>query len=259
MKYNKIMLIIFATVVLNFGMTNEVQAGLLSNIFGTGQGSKNTISYNKPLSQADKLLFNALHNNDFELAKQALQLGANVNAYKAGTGLPIDEVLNSTGNYEMIEWLIQNGADPEGWVDYTYSKKGITHYYIMRCAIKDIPFWVEHGVDPNKIKDHKGTKLINIILGRHKNREEAITVIQYLLDHGVDINYPAPDSDNSIGRWGKWTILHHATYKNDVVLVQYLLDHGANPNIKADGEIPLDIAMRMNNQECVKLLLKYKK
>ena len=128
----------------------------------------------------------------------------------------------------------------------------------MRCRLSDIPFWVEHGVDPDKTKDNFGRKLINNVYDPYnKSRDECFAAIKYLVEHGVDVNYKAPMYNIHTGLGSEWTILHHAARCGDTELVQYLLDHGANPKIKAQGETPLDIAMKYNCQECVKLLLKY--
>ena len=243
--------------------------GILGGIFENGSDSSNgkiKKQLNKPLSEADKLLFYALRNNDWELANRALQEGADVNAYNEDVGLPIDQVLSSTGNYEMIEWLIQNGADPEGWIDFTNGNKGTTHYYIFRSRAADIPFWIDHGIDPN-IKNSAGITPINAVLNIAETSgtfQEQLQAIKYLVEHGADINHKTPNGFFNIhtGTWSNETPLMWAADKGWVELTQYLLDAGADPNIRGmdnNKQTALDVAMSRDRQSIVKILIQHTK
>ncbi len=63
--------------------------------------------------------------------------------------------------------------------------------------------------------------------------------------------YYSPGADNH-------TLLHFSVYANNIELMNYLLKQGVNLNIKTtDGETALDIAIRRNNLNAVKLLKSY--
>lgn len=254
----------------NLGAVHQAEAGWLGDVLGSVIGSSvekssgGKIKVKKDLSQTDEMLFYALRNDDWDLAAQAIENGADVNAYKDGMGTPIAAVMQSTNNYEMIEWLIQNGADVDGWDDYTTNKKGSSHYYIFMCDVQYIPFWIDHGVDPN-LTTKRGITPINQVMASTidvTTYEKQFYALRYLVEHGADVNHKTPENYSDGGRvlYGNETPLMVAARHGYAEVLQYLLDHGANPNIRGrekNKQTALDIAMKYNQQECVKILLNY--
>jgi ankyrin repeat protein len=96
-----------------------------------------------------------------------------------------------------------------------------------------------------------GPRIFQSILPRVNTvyRGETLSILEYLLDHGVDINRQEP----------RGTALHTAVDVGDPVLMRWLLDHGADREIRtADGLTAPDWAKEMEELEMLKLLQDYK-
>ena len=72
---------------------------------------------------------------------------------------------------------------------------------------------------------------------------------EYLIENSKDLNFLSPQG----------TALAACVFKNKIKWAHLLLSKGASPNIAgANGETPLILAIMTQNEEMVKLLLKYK-
>lgn len=242
----------------SFVQPANTEASWLGDLLGSAisSGGKGTAS-KRELKDSEKLLFNAIRNNDLELAKTCIDRGADVNVYNPnGQILPIDAAMEQH-NYDMIDLLIAHGADPEGWIDYTNGHKGETHYYIFKADLKHIPYWVEHGFNVNK-KTNRGCDILgqvcamnDIMVPSQQDRYEAI---KYLVEKGADVNYQ-PDHDIWLD---KYLPLCWVASRNDVASLKLLLEHGADPHKKnREGKTALDCAIDANARDCIKILMAY--
>ncbi|HRP89012.1 MAG TPA: ankyrin repeat domain-containing protein [Edaphocola sp.] len=92
--------------------------------------------------------------------------------------------------------------------------------------------------------DPKGFSLL--ILACYNGNDE---VAEYLIENSKDLNFLSPQG----------TALAACVFKNKIKWAHLLLSKGASPNIAgANGETPLILAIMTQNEEMVKLLLKYK-
>ncbi|MEZ5940306.1 MAG: ankyrin repeat domain-containing protein [Planctomycetaceae bacterium] len=89
------------------------------------------------------------------------------------------------------------------------------------------------------VYNHGSPKTIAARAGR-------MDVLEELLARGVDLNEVDPDGE---------TALAIATLEQNVETVVWLLDHDANPNLGDGAYEPLDVAVRRQNAELVRLLL----
>jgi ankyrin repeat protein len=78
-----------------------------------------------------------------------------------------------------------------------------------------------------------------------------LEIVQYLLDHGADVNLAAKNS-------ARVTALHGAVTRGAAEIVEFLLDHGANPNaLQESGFAPLHSAAAAGQEAIARLLVEH--
>ncbi|KJD44621.1 ankyrin repeat domain-containing protein [Paenibacillus terrae] len=142
------------------------------------------------------------------------------------------------GTEEIVRYVVAHGAKLDG---KNQVKSGAYEqaYYGNK---KNIPLIHELGLD---IKQHGGATLRNAV-SKHD-----LKTVAFLLEHGVDINFNAP---NMVYPY-QATPLTVATRDNNFAMVKYLIEQGADVTLaEKDGERAYTIAISNKNTEIAEYL-----
>ena len=198
---------------------------------------------------------------------------------------PLNEAC-STGNIELIELLIENGADVncnDGLtpLSITYSSK-VDNWYDISLIL------IESGASLDYVTDYSG-KISSVLQDIVQKRPGALSS-GYEPDNEEEVikafNYALENCDHSNVRWMRvlqhsvsndrieivkllleqeyctvndtsigMTALMFAARDSTPEMVQLLLDYGADKNIKStDGKTAYDYAVQFNNKDIIALL-----
>ncbi|KAH0534827.1 putative ankyrin repeat protein RBE_0220 [Cotesia glomerata] len=198
--------------------------------------------------------------------------------------------LNSV-DHKTVENFLNKGLD----IDCCGIYKKLCHSPLM-AAVKEnnvelVKFILSRGADPNKLIPCHATYAMTALHAAIFTENIDIKIIQYLLDYGVDVNYPAIDrekghevyssplqyavhsqdekivslllsknADVNFKSKNDGTALHIACSNEISNIVRYLLEYGADVDVVSDdnltkGQTPLFVAISWNQTEAVKLLL----
>lgn len=124
-----------------------------------------------------------------------------------------------TSRTECLRLLLEYGADPNLRNNFGRTALDIG---IIWCLVDTVKLLLVHGADPNQ-SDRQGiTPLMKtVILGIQDARPMAqkLSIAQYLLDFGADINAQTPTG---------MTALMYAVVHNRIEMIELLLKHGAS-------------------------------
>lgn len=170
---------------------------------------------------------------DIDLARRALEAGADPNAWRPGEGAPLIEATRR-GDRDMAVLLLDHGADPNAAVpgDGTALIAAV-----RRVDRRMMALLLQRGADPNLSAPGDGNALTAASL-----RGEA-DIIQALIDHGADVNAIAE---------GDETPLINAARAGEVLAASLLIRAGADVNlavvanrgVRAERRSPLGEAQR---------------
>lgn len=145
----------------------------------------------------------------------------------------------SSGNAEVLEFLLQNGANPD--VMDSYFKMSAMQWAISHSHIECVKILLKYNasITFNKFK----TPLM--IACKDGKKEFAVL----MLDAGASINETT--------KYG-WTALMNAALYGQTEAVEFLLQNGADPNIPENTKnTALQYAAEEGYTECIKMLLKH--
>jgi ankyrin repeat protein len=174
-----------------------------------------------------------------EIIKVLLQYGVKLDIRNDSGRTALHEE-TERGNIEIVQLLLQNGADPNAKAgDHCTSLHMAASTYFGDVEMART--LLRHGADVNA-RDITGDTAL------HKSiRFVNVEICKLLLDHGADVN--ARDE-------GGGTSLHIGLQYGSVEICRLLLHHGADVNALATaGETPLHQAARDNMPVMVHLLL----
>lgn len=185
---------------------------------------------------ADSALLGAIARGDIITVKDLLTKDKTLLTQQHRSGYSPLGVAARTGNKEMVQLLLDNGAD------LTIASRGSYAPFSMaiQAGSKEIAqMFLDKGLDIKMV----GTSALNSAITTN-NKE----MLDFLLAKGVDIE----------GNGGSSPLLNAVQVRN-LEMVAYLLEKGANPNGK-DGSrygysSPLYYAVQNDNKEIVKLLV----
>lgn len=145
---------------------------------------------------------------------------------------------SSLGRVDMVEFLIEHGADPN---KRGSSQRTALQYAAERNRLPVAKVLIKHGADINGVDTSNLSPLIMAADRRYHD------FAMYLIDAGADVNIQHKQG---------WTALIDASVSGDAVLVKRLLREGADINAKThNGWTALDYAKHHKRYEVIPYLL----
>ena len=142
------------------------------------------------------------------------------------------------GHAEMVEWLLDKGADPEAQDD---GRGGALHRACQHGHTAVVSLLVDRGFDTNR-RAHSGWVPLMIAALRGN-----VAVVEILLSR-KEIQIDRQDDDG-------WTALWYASRYNHPEVIGLLLPAGEDPRIATNhGRTALDTARAGGYEECIQLL-----
>ena len=179
----------------------------------------------------------------------------NVNTIDQNEYMPLHYAILDE-NYEIIEFLLKNGADTETLFnlsdDETYKKTPL-NYAARKNNLQLLNLLIKHGADLYSQNTYELTSLELATLNGH------IEIAKALLENEYDISH-LNNQDNNQGT-PLWDAITSSHYKNNIdrlEMIKLLLDNGANIETRYNGETPLCYATRTNMFDLVKELIERK-
>lgn len=193
----------------------------------------------------DEDLFEAVKINDLVKVRELIDKGANVN-FKDKYGYSILHLAVNNGNFEIVSFLIEKGADVKAKVSgHIYKGWTPLHFTAIYDKIKIAKLLLKKGVDVNA-KDDKGITPLQWATGYGK-----LEIVKLFIENGADVN----NKDNE-----GMTPLHGAVVYSRFDVIRLLIDKGADINAivtggKYKGYTPLKIAKEKRNKEIAQYLM----
>ena len=194
---------------------------------------------------SDEFGANAVHwaalTRQTALIDRFIDLGADVNAYRAGGDTPLH--LSIDGDYWFGKEGMMDRAICNAWVVTGYLlARGADYFMTIACALGDQERVKEIlANDPgaaNRLDSARNSPL------HFAAREGHTHIVSLLLDAGAD-----PNQMEALTTGGR--ALFEAAAGNDLDTVRLLLEHGAEPNIYVDScGIPLTIVAHHHPDNC---------
>jgi ankyrin repeat protein len=205
----------------------------------------------------------AIMNVNWDLAKQLIQAGADVNQWDiygeaplfttiglrnqlSGGHASIDP-LNQTDGMTILRMLLERGANTNMQLFFRPANvRGSTNTRgstpLIRAAtnadLEVVKLLLEHGADANVIMADRQTAIMAVLAGR-ASETQALELIRVLHDAGADVNVVALVNHREETRGG--TALHYAVRKRYKEVIKKLASYGINMNAKdQDGLTALD-------------------
>lgn len=175
----------------------------------------------------------AVQAGDTEKASLLMAAGANLDG-RGRCGKTALMHAAEMNHVAMVEWLILNGVDIDGVDDFgataliTAAENG---------AADSARLLVGLGADVDAVTDTKHSAI---------DVAANIETVLVLRDAGADINRIAGDGYN---------LLKSAADREDLLFLQQLLSNGADPNRTSTGDVPLHIAIQLDDAEIARVLL----
>jgi cytohesin len=171
-----------------------------------------------------------------------------------GNDLPEDYFYKSNviGNLELIELMIENGADinARGAMGQT-----ALEYSIGLDSVKLMQLLIDNGADVNAEGNGERTALYRAVWNAANANEDIekmayLEIIRYLVSKGANVNIQGKDTGPPE------TLLITAVFAGDTETCELLIELGADVNAKTEfGMTALDYAKKMNHQSIVELLI----
>ena len=232
-------------------------------------------------AEKDKKLLQGAQRNKLDEVREALEMGANVNAVVYGsTAL---RMASDYGYTEIVRLLIENGDLDVNATDYDDDGRTALHLASIKGHTEIVKMLLEKGADVNakdtldrtalqyasqnghteivklleeaianntennsseETQEEKDTKLLN---AANNNK---LDKVKEALDKGANVNAKTFDD---------WTALQLVSWNGHAEIVAILLENGAdvNMNDNEDGSTALQLASRYGHTEIVSMLLNY--
>ena len=144
----------------------------------------------------------------------------------------------SNGHAEMVEWLLDQGADREEQDNF---RRDALHHACRHGHTAVVSVLLGRGFDVNRIAGGWAPLMPAAMEGH-------VAVVELLLSRkAIEI-----DRQDDIG----WTALYFAFRHNHPKVIGRLLQAGADPRIaEEDGRRPVDVAREEGHDECIQLLV----
>ena len=206
-----------------------------------------------------RALFDAVEKGDVVTTRELIGDGANVNAERYSWLMSLLHERNDTpltiacrnGDYNMIELLIQNGADLNqsvkltGWLPLFAAVSSSNPNRFKIAA-----YMISQGANINLKYRNESIIEHTVYIHRDDNEQtqiEGFELFKYLIENGVDTSL----------YYGSENLLTYAVRYKNFNVVEYLIVNGyydINCTDKA-GDTPIDVAIRYNDSEMIRFLV----
>lgn len=170
------------------------------------------IAYGK--SSINDEFIEAVEDGDIYLVDKMLKNGADINYVDSNGEYTALSVATASGNAELVEYLLKNGANPRGSNNYPNQPVYIA---ITENYSKIVDILIKAGINPNYrwTKTDGSSLLTNAIQFGH------YSVVNVLIANGADVNLTGSKGLSP---------LYRAIISNQYDLMLLLLDHNAKLN-----------------------------
>jgi hypothetical protein len=177
--------------------------------------------------QAKPKLLDAVSRVDVETVRNLIGKHPELAKATNGAGTPVLILALDVGNPEIVELLLDNGADPNaapnGFAPLQSALMRGSNPHIIKMLL-------DHGANPNTDSGSGVTPLMKVARLGDKESAEA------LVAKGADVNA----ADSTL----RQTVLHHAVIGGNPAIVSLLVQEGAKLDAKdSDGQTPLQAAV----------------
>ena len=205
----------------------------------------------------------AVMNANWDLAKQLIDAGANVNQWDIFGEAPLFTAVggrsrtdggrasidppNQTTGIELVRLLLERGANPNMQLFFRPANvRGATNTRGSTPLIRDangndvevVKLLLEHGADATVYMADRQTPIHAVLAGR-ANENDALELIKILHEAGTDVNVVALVNHIEEVRGG--SALHYAVRKRYKEVIRALASYGIDMNLKdQDGLTALD-------------------
>jgi len=162
-----------------------------------------------------KIHLNTINNNIKELRKN-IKEGYSVNSIGEYASTPLHYACRE-GNFEMVKFLIDNGADVNSKNNYSTIYPifdVITSINNQKNSFEILQLLISKGADINSVDSFGNTLLY------HAVEQENIALIKLLIQLGCDINH--------CSRHDKDSVLHYAYFQKNREIISLLINNGVN-------------------------------
>ncbi len=205
----------------------------------------------------------AVMNANWDLAKQLIDAGANVNQWDIFGEAPLFTAVggrsrtdggrasidppNETTGIDVVRLLLERGANPNMQLFFRPANvRGATNTRgstpLIRAAngndLEVVRLLLEHGADATVYMADRQTPIHAVLAGR-ANEKDALELIKILHEAGTDVNVVALVNHIEEVRGG--SVLHYAVRKRYKEVIRALASYGIDMNLKdQDGLTALD-------------------
>tara|TARA_B110000259_G_scaffold130501_1_gene147250 strand:- start:1314 stop:2294 length:981 start_codon:yes stop_codon:yes gene_type:complete len=188
-------------------------------------------------------LHDGIDGSDYELVKEAIENGANVNYVdEYSKEPPLFYALTSTT--QIMDLLIQNGANVNATNRYGDT---VLHKACEYEDVKSVTYLLGKKANVNASNDQCKTPLLVVLYAYIPDKDKSRNIVKQLIQNGAKINVRDTDEHN--------TPLHLACDSGDIEIVKLLIKKGANLSKKnKNNETPLDIARKRGYKQIATFL-----
>ena len=205
------------------GRIEKVESYLNSNIGKKFDlNSRQSSSGRTPLSLAAS-------ENHFEIVKQLIDMGADVNFQNEDESTPLHEALHSHNCFQIVNLLIQKGAKTE---IKNENGETVLEHALSSCNLNPEVFKLLLDLNNLPIDELKIYSVPSIFNASKYVQPETLKM---LFEYGMgEINFKDKDG---------WSPLHWAAFRKAVDIAEYLLERGSDTSLKTNyGKTAYDLA-----------------
>ncbi|XP_057317964.1 ankyrin-3-like [Microplitis mediator] len=191
---------------------------------------------NVNLKNEESILKVAVEKDDFKWMRMLVDAGVDVDS-----GAILEQAIEEN-NYEIVEYVISNGAEINNAYDYGECRMTPLEHAVKRGYQQIVKLLIEYNVDVN----HRSFLEPGCLITAIKN--DNFEIFQLLLDAGADIH---------IFYNGK-SLIFMAVDKNSYEITKHLINHGADVNTCFRDKTLLYRAVENENERIVELLINNK-
>lgn len=178
-----------------------------------------------------------------------VERGASLDVRSSGTGAPLLHTAAGVGCTDLVEWLLERGADIKAQNAFGDS----TLYAAVipsKQNVKVVELLLERGANPDKQNNRGYTPLMQAatIPRTIEDEQTSIEIIKLLLAHGANLDTQTLDYGDTALIW--------AVKLGHTRIAEFLIAHGADPSLKDKaGRDALQHARELERKEIELLLL----